>query len=275
MIDTNMFKISFLFKFLSSKLSPTHQHYLDVLYVLTQKEVKIRYKRSFLGYLWSILQPLAFAIIFYMAFKVIMRIQAEDYALLLIAGLFPWQWFVNSVNYAPNIFLANASIIKKLNFPRNALVFATVIQDMIHFVLSIPVIVMFLFIYGKAPSLSWLYAIPLLLLIQFIMVCGCALIIGSINLFFRDLERLVAIFTMILFYCTPIIYPVTMIPEQYRKILLYTNPIAPLVVSWRSLFIDGSINIQYVLVAAAYSVIFFVIGYYVYQRLMPKFAEVI
>jgi len=257
------------------KLSQSLQHRLDVIYVLTQKEMKIRYKRSYLGYLWSILQPLAFAMVFYLAFKVIMRIPAEDYALMLIAGLFPWQWFANSLNYAPNIFLGNASIIKKLSFSRSALVFSTVAQDMIHFLLSIPVLVIFLFVYDKSPSLSWCYTIPLLLVIQFVMVYGLSLLISSINLFFRDLERLVAILIMMLFYCTPIIYPVTMIPEQYRNILLYANPVAPLIVSWRNLFLDGSVDVQYILVAGVYSILMFAIGYYTYQKLTPKFAEVL
>jgi len=133
------------------------QHYIDLMIVLTQKELKVKYKSSFLGYLWSIAHPLAFALVFLVAFKIIMRIEIEDYALFLIAGLFPWQWFSNSVNASPLVFLGNASIIKKVNFPRNLMPFTQVFQDMIHFILAIPVIVLFLFIYRKSPSFSWLY----------------------------------------------------------------------------------------------------------------------
>jgi lipopolysaccharide transport system permease protein len=87
------------------------QHSIDLIIVLTQKELKVKYKNSFLGYLWSIAHPLAFAFVFFLAFKIVMRVEVEDYALFLIAGLFPWQWFSNSVNASALVFLGNASIV--------------------------------------------------------------------------------------------------------------------------------------------------------------------
>ena len=129
------------------------QYYIDLILVLTQKELKVRYKSSILGYLWSVAHPLAFAVVFYVAFKVIVKIPVENYALFLICGLFPWQWFANSVNAAPMIFLGNAPLIKKVNFPRNLIPFTLVLQDMVHFVLAIPVIILFLFFAGKIPGL--------------------------------------------------------------------------------------------------------------------------
>ncbi len=250
------------------------QHYFDLIMVLTQKEIKVRYKSSVLGYLWSIGHPLAFAFVFFIAFKVVMKIQMEDYALFLIAGLFPWQWFANSVNVSPTIFLGNASIIKKVNFPRNIIPLTAVLQDMIHFVLSIPVIILFLFMYHKSPSLTWLYGIPLLLGIQILMTYGISLMISSINLFFRDLERLTVIFMTLLFYFTPIIYPETMIPEKY-KTLINLNPLAPLMISWRNLFLNGQLEPASLMVSFAYSIFAFILGYLVYKKLSWKFAEVL
>lgn len=241
---------------------------------MTQKEMKVRYKNNVFGYLWSIGHPLAFAFVFYIAFKVVMKIQMEDYVIFLITGLFPWQWFSNSVNASSSVFLGNASIIKKVNFPRNIIPLTTVLQDMIHFLLSIPVIVLFLFIYHKSPSFSWLYGIPLLLGIQFMMTYGVALMISSMNLFFRDLERLTAIFITLLFYFTPIIYPETMIPEKY-KTFINLNPLAPLMVSWRNLFLTGTLDPLFLIVSLIYSIFAFVIGYLIYRSLSWKFAEVL
>jgi len=127
--------------------SKAFQYYKDLIVALTQKELKVKYKRSFLGYLWSIANPLALALVFYVAFKVVMRIPIENYTLFLISGLFPWQWFSNSVSSSAMVFVGNASLIKKVNFPRESLVIATVLNDMLHFILSIPVIVIFLFFY--------------------------------------------------------------------------------------------------------------------------------
>lgn len=250
------------------------QHYIDLITVLTQKEMKVRYKNSFLGYVWSILNPLAFAFIFFIIFKVVMRIQMENYTLFLITGLFPWQCFFNSVNMSPRVFLANASIIKKVNFPRNVALLAVVLQDMIHFILAIPVIVFFMVVYGKQPSFSWFYGIPILLCIQLFMTYGITLAVSSINLFFRDLERLTAIFTMFLFYVTPIIYPETMIPAKYRY-LIDLNPVAPLMISWRNLFLEGTLKLELLAISLAYGVAAYLTGYFIYKKLSWKFAEVL
>ncbi len=249
-------------------------NYRDLIAVLTQKEMKVKYKSSVFGYCWSVAHPLAFAFVYFVAFKVVMRIQMADYSLFLIAGLFPWQWFSSSVSSAPMIFLSNASIIKKVNFPRNVIPLTTVLLDMIHFILSMPVIVVFLLIYHRSPSLSWIYGIPLLLAIQLIMTYGVALFVSSINLFFRDFERLTTIFITLLFYCTPIIYPETMVPEKFRS-LVYLNPLASLMVSWRNLFLNGTLDPSALALSFAYSVALFVPGYLVYRKLSWKFAEVL
>jgi lipopolysaccharide transport system permease protein len=237
--------------------------------------MKVRYKSTFFGYVWSIAHPLAFAFVFFMAFKVVMGIKIEGYALFLIAGLFPWQWLSNSVNASPMAFLLNASLIKKVNLPRNILPLATVLQDMIHFLLSIPVIVLFLFIYHKSPSVSWLYGIPVLLIIELLMAYGLSLMIASINLFVRDLERLTGIFVTLFFYFTPIIYPETMIPEKYKSLVLFLNPLSSLMVSWRNLFLSGTLEFSLVAASFTYSLCALMLGYAVYIRLSWRFAEVI
>jgi lipopolysaccharide transport system permease protein len=250
------------------------ENYRDLLIVLTHKEIKVRYKSSVLGYLWSVANPLAIAIVFYLAFKIVMRIKIEAYSLFLITGLFPWQWFSNSVSLSPMIFLSNASLIKKVSFPRNVLSLVNVLQDMIHFILAIPVIVLFMIMYHRSPSWTWLYGIPLLLVIQFCMTYGVAVAISSVNLFFRDMERLTSIFMMLVFYCTPVIYPESMVPDQYRW-LLAVNPVAPLMISWRTLLMDGALDPMYVVLSAGYAVVFLTIGHAVYTRLCWRFAEVL
>ncbi|MFO0753221.1 MAG: ABC transporter permease [Thermodesulfovibrionales bacterium] len=251
-----------------------YENYRDLIIVLTQKEMKVRYKSSIFGYFWSVGHPLALAFVYFIAFKVIMKIQMEDYSLFLIAGLFPWQWFATSVNASPVVFLGNASIIKKVNFPRSIIPLTTVLQDMLHFLLSIPVIVLFLFMYHKTPSLSWLYGIPLLLALQLLLTYGVALAVSSVSLFFRDFERLINIFITLLFYFTPIFYHETMVPKEYHH-LLYANPLAPLMISWRELFLTGKIDASSLLATFFYGVIAFVGGYLVYRKLSWKFAEVL
>jgi lipopolysaccharide transport system permease protein len=256
-------------------------YYRDLIFVLTQKEIKVRYKNTVLGYFWSVTNPLAFAFVFFIAFKVILRIQMEDYALFLIAGLFPWQWFANSISASPAVLLGNASLIKKVNFPRNIIPFA-----------------MFMLIYGKTPSLSWIYGIPLLLFIQFLLTYGLCLIVASTNLFFRDIARFTDIFMTLLFYFTPIIYPETMIPKAYSWV--YFTPASALMISWRNLFLygsldpnalaisfgysllslvigflTGSLELNALAISFGYGLVSVVIGYLVFRRLSRRFAEVL
>lgn len=250
------------------------QYYKDLIIVLTQKELKVKYKRNFLGYLWSIANPLALALVFFIAFKIVMRIPIENYTLFLITGLFPWQWFSNSVNGSPMVFVGNVSLIKKVNFRREVLVIATVLNDMLHFIFSIPVIVVFLFIYGMKPDPIWLLGIPILLILEFIIVFGFSIAISSINLFFRDIERLVFIFTTLMFYFTPIIYSEDMIPQEIRNLILL-NPLSIVMISWRNLFMRGMINFYDIIICFIYSVVIATIGYLIFKKLSWKFAEVI
>ena len=249
-------------------------YYWDLTVVLTKKEIKIRYKSSVLGYLWSILNPLSFALVLCLAFQMVFRVDIPNYPLFLICGLFPWQWFANSITISTEIFLGNSSLIKKTTFPKNTIVVAVVLQDMIHFALSLPVIAAFGFYYQVFPKLAWLYGIPLLLLIQLAMTYGVALFLASINLFFRDMGRLVGTLVMLVFYCTPIVYSETMVPPHYLW-LLHANPVAPLMIGWRSVLIEGRLVPDQVLLAALYALLILVAGHKVYERLQWRFAEVL
>ncbi len=260
--------------YLGSDTCSNWQHFKDLLLVLTQKEIKVRYKSSWLGYAWSVANPLTFALVYSIAFGVFIRVNIAHYPLFLIAGMFPWQWLSNSISASPTIFLSNASLLKKVRFGRNILVAATVLNDGVHFVLSIPVIIGFLLLYRLAPSWPWLVGIPLLVLAQFMIVYGVSLAIASLNLFFRDLERLSALVVTVLFFFTPIVYSDSMIPDQYRP-LMYANPVAPLILSWRQLFLSGSVNWPLMGIVYTYALVSLGLGSLVYQKLSWKFAEVV
>lgn len=236
--------------------------------------MKSRYKNSALGYLWSVANPLLFAVIYYVVFGQIMKVPIENYAAFLIAGLMPWQWLANSVIAAPHVFLANATLIKKVRFPRHVLVVSYVLNEGIHFMLSIPVIAGLLLANGIRPSWTWLAGIPVLLVAEFLIVYGIAITLASLNLFFRDLERLTALFITLLFFLTPITYSGEMAPASYRT-FLYANPVALLIESWRELFIHGQFS--WLVVGSCYlsALGTLLVGTVVYWRMSPKFAEVV
>jgi lipopolysaccharide transport system permease protein len=249
----------------------------DLLLALIQKDMKVRYKSSWLGYAWSVANPLAFAFVYYVAFGIFMRMEVPGYpfSLFLVAGLFPWQWLGTSVNAGPGTFVGNASLIKKVRFPRHTIVASAVLSDGIHFLVSIPVIALFLLIHGFQPGWPWLVGIPLLSIPLFLLTYGMALAVASLNLFFRDLERLVPIAVTFLFFFTPIIYPASAIPAEYQALVLWLNPVAPIIRAWQDLFLANQLDPALVLAAYAYGVLFMLLGWLVYRRLAPSFAELV
>ena len=249
-------------------------YYRDLILVLLAKDFKIRYKSTFMGYAWSVLHPLALAIIFFMFFRVVVRVQVEAYSLYLIAGLFPWQCIANTCFGANMYFLGNGSLIKKVRFQRAMLVLAGVLNESLHFAISIPVIVGFMLYYGKAPALDWLWDVPALLIVQVLMMFGVGLAIATSNLFFRDLERLVSLLAQLLFYLTPIIYPIDMVPSEYRWIF-YANPFAPVVICWQGLFYDGHVPPLYLGAALLWSCGLLALGLAIYRRKVWRFAEIV
>ncbi len=246
----------------------------ELLLTLVQKDLKVKYKNTILGYFWSLALPVAQASVFFVVFKLVIRLPVEDYLLFVLSGLFVWQWIASSVQMSAHAFLGNASIIKKLRFERSALVLSAVCMDMIHFTLTIPVLMAVMFYHQKYPSLVWIVEIPLLLIAQCLIVFGVSLVVSTVNLFFRDLERIVAVFLMITFYVTPVIYPIEMVPEHYRWIL-YLNPATALVESWRSMVINGVAAWGLVALSFLYGLGSVAVGMFVYRRLQWRFAEVL
>lgn len=257
------------------KLSEKTVRFYELLITLAKKDLAVKYKNTFLGYIWSICYPLALATVFYIAFKHVMRIQVENYALFLVSGLFAWQWFANSTVSSVHVYIQNSNIIKKVKFEKHVLPMSLVLIDMLHFIVSIPVIMLFLYLHDfKVVHFSWLYQIPLVMVVNFVFVYAVALIMGTVNLFFRDMERIVTILLMMLFYLTPIFYPVEFVPERYANLYML-NPMAELITLWRHIFMYGEMQWQFLGMAAAHAAIMLGFASLVYRRLSHKFAEIL
>ncbi len=253
----------------------------DLLYELTKKELKVRYKSSALGYLWSVLNPLALAGVFYVGLGLIVGVRgdgAHPFWLALICGMFPWQWFFNSINACTDVYVGNANLIRKVAFLRELLPLATVLNDLIHFAISLPVIVAFLLMGGTGPSLHWLYGVPLLTAAQLIMTYSLGQITGTLNVLFRDLRNLVAILLMMLFYVTPIIYSLDRGASAERiapyRVYILMNPAAALVAGWKELLLEGRFHVSYWSLSVGYGLVALVAAQWMHRRLRGTFPEV-
>jgi lipopolysaccharide transport system permease protein len=224
--------------------------------------------------LWSLAKPLVLGLVLHFAMRVVIRLDIENYQLFLLAALFPWQWVSTSLGAASNAFTSNGRIIHKVPFPRHMLCAAIIAGDMAHFCVSLPVFAGFRWADGLPPAdVSWLLGAPLLIGIQAAMLLGCSLIVATTNAFLRDIEQLVTLGLFLLLYVTPILYPLSMVPESLRPLIL-ANPFAPLILAWRGLLVDGTISAHAAL-AGAHAAVLLALGAILYRRLGWRLAEVV
>ena len=247
----------------------------ELLYLLTRQELKARYKDRFLGYVWALANPFAFAFVYWIAFKFIMRMEIENYSLFLITGMFPWVWLSVGVTGATRSFIVNASLIKKVNLPRAILPLGNVAQEMVHFGFALPAIIAFLWFAGEIrPIASWLWQVPVLLALQVAFVYPLALSFALANAYVRDIEYLVGIGFSLMFFATPMVYPIAMVPEEYRY-YFELNPLHAMMQSWRTLFLQGTLDAGHVAYAAAFAAVTGVIAWLLYRKLARRIGELV
>lgn len=246
----------------------------DLLWLLTKKEITLKYKRTFLGILWSLLNPILFAIILFIAFKIFMRIQMENYTFFLLSALIPWNWFSASVTMSTGTLIGNVNLIKRVAFPRHFLVIATILSQFVNLLFALPIIIAFSYLYGEGPGISWLLIVPILIIVQLTVTTGICLAISMVNAYFRDMEYIIGVFITLFFWVTPIVYPLDIVPEPY-KVYLTINPLTYLITAWRDIFMTNSIDWGNIGVSFGSSLVFFLLGILVFQRLGKRLDEVI
>ena len=256
------------------QISRKTRQQLDLLKLLIKKEITLRYKRTYLGFFWSLLNPLLTSLVLFIAFNVFMRFEMENFALFLLAALFPWTWFSTSVTMSTNTLTGNVSLIKKVIFPKHFLLLATITAQLVNFIFSLPVLIGLSYYYGGAPTLNWLIGVPVLIMVQFAVIYGLALFISIVNAFFRDLEYIVTVLMSLLFWMTPIIYPLEAVPEEYR-LLLVMNPVTYLMQAWRDLFFNNMLNWHNIAISMITAAVVLLVGLIIFKKLDKKLDEVL
>jgi lipopolysaccharide transport system permease protein len=243
-----------------------------LLYLLTLRDLKLRYQDTALGLLWSLMKPLALGAVLFVALKQFVRIEVDDYHLVLLTALFPWVWFQTSVLLATPAFAANGALLKKVPFPRVVLPFSTILNNGFHFLLTIPVLIILLAIDGRHPNAAWIVGIPVLAVVQLALLMGVILVVASVDVFFRDLEHLIEVFLNLLFYITPVLYPLDLVPARWEPVLLI-NPLTSLIEAWRALLMDNQLPGADLWPALVFTLGAGAIGLATFRRLEPGFAD--
>ena len=252
--------------------------YRELLFTLTKKELKVKYRGSVLGFFWSLLNPVLIMLVYSFVFSIVLRPGIKEFAIFLICALLPFNFFSNSVNYGAGSIISNANLVKKIYFPKEIIPLSIVFANLVNFFLELVVLFVVLAIFGYK-FYMYLYLLPVLILVQIFLVAGFSLLISSLNVFFRDLGHLISIIMMVWFFATPIIYPLNMVPEKYRFIL-QINPMAVFATYYRDIFYyvkypEGLYfpSIYIILICLGITFGIFFLGYFVFKRLEPRFAE--
>lgn len=223
----------------ASPLAAHRQHPLHVLWVLTRTEFRARYRAQALGIIWSILNPLVMMAIISVIFTQVFRSAEKHFPIFLLIGLLVWQWFTSAVTSATGVFVANADIIKRTVFARALLPVSVVLSFGVNFCLESLVLLAFIPIFPGAFCLSWaLLLIPVYLVLALLLMASIGLATSVLNVIYRDVSYLVNTALLILYWLTPLVYPLDVIPEPYRM-LLQANPIAGILNSLRRAIMHG------------------------------------
>lgn len=247
------------------------QRYRSALWLLTKRDLRVRYSTSALGYLWSILDPLAMSMIYWFVFVVVLGRGGEDtigenpYIVFLLAGLLPWMWFTGAISDSTRAFLREAKLVRSTSIPRTIWVNRLVLSKGIEFVASIPVLAIFAIFFGATVNWSILWAFPLAIVIQAVFTVGLGLIVAPLVVFFRDLERAIKLILRFMFYASPIIYATTLLPDNLQGLAAF-NPFSGIIGLYRTGFFPAQLNWYDVSVAGLMAVLFLCIGLLVFSR---------
>jgi len=209
--------------------------YRALIQTLVVRDLRVRYQGSTLGLLWTLLNPLFHMIIYAWVFSVYIRNDMERYPAFLLCGILPWTWFSSALLMGTSAVIEGGSLLKKVFFPPQVLPTVTVITTFIHFLLGLPLLFGMLLLFGVTFGLS-LLALPLIMATQFALTLGLTLIVSAVSVRYRDIPPILGHLFTFWFFLTPIIYPVTGVPERFR-VLLYFNPVTPFFVAYQEVLL--------------------------------------
>jgi lipopolysaccharide transport system permease protein len=248
----------------------------ELLWAWTVRTVKARYQQSLLGGAWAVLQPAASAVIFSIIFTRFVPIDTGGvpYIVFSYVALVPWTFFSGTVTDMVDSLVGNMNLISKIYFPREVLPFSMALARMLDFAIAF-VILLLLMVIFRMPifTLAWLY-LPAIIAVQLLFTAGVGLLGAALNVFYRDMRHLFALVLQLWLYASPIIYPVTAVPEQFRT-LYFLNPMAGILTAYRDVILFQQAPGAYFWLATVLSALTFLLGYWFFRKVEPRFADVV
>ena len=259
----------------------------ELLYNLIVRDLKVRYKNSVLGILWSLLNPLLMMLVFTFVFKVLAGSSGlKAYSAFILSGILAWNLFSASVMGATNSIVGNAHLIKKVYFPREVLPISMVLSNLVNYVLALPVYFVLSMAMGIAPTI-WVLLLPAVIIVQLFFTLGVAFILATANVFYRDTRIVMEVVILAWFFLTPVFYPISEVGREGWRIggvflnsftiqrwMNILNPMASIIASYRDVLYWGNMpGLDFFMRTAATAALFLFFGYLVFLRYCPRFGE--
>lgn len=257
--------------------------YRELIYNLVVRDLKVRYKGSILGVLWSLMNPILMMIVFTIVFTVMTPMASVDkFPVFLLCGLLPWNFFSASVMGATTSIVGSGGLIKKVYFPREILPLSMILANLVHFLIAMVVLFVMIFLY-QIPLTIWIFYLPFMILIQIIFTLGISLFLATINVFYRDTQQIMDVLMLAWFFLTPIFYPLDILPKNYElwgidldvwRLLYILNPMASLIANYRIVLYHGAPPaLDFLARTTLTALLVLFIGWYVFNRFSWRFAE--
>ncbi|MGI1690927.1 ABC transporter permease [Thermoanaerobacter uzonensis] len=246
--------------------------YREMLFSMVKKDLRTRYRGSFLGFLWTFINPLLQLIVYSIVFSTIMRINIYNFAMFLFVALLPWIFFSTSITQSATIVIANSNLVKKIYFPRIILPISVALTGFINMIFGFVIVFVALFIFKFHLSAS-IVLLPVVMINELLFVIGLNIVFSALNVFFRDLEHILGIITMAWFYLTPIVFPINLVPEKYLK-LFFLNPMTSIILPYRDILYYGLWpSKKSLLLVFLMSLCFDIFAFLLFDKLQKRFAE--
>jgi lipopolysaccharide transport system permease protein len=249
--------------------------YRELLYFLTLRDVKVRYKQTLLGAAWAIIQPLFAMAIFTLFFGRLAGVPSDGipYPIFAYAGLLPWMFFSNAVTNSGNSLVGSANLITKVYFPRMIIPAAAVGAGLVDFVIAFLILVVLMIYYGVAPT--WNVAMfPVLVLLTMLLALGVGMLMSALNVKYRDVRHALPFVIQLWMFATPIVYPASLVPAKWR--LLYAlNPLTGIIEGYRCSLFGKSFDWGSLATSAAITVVVVVYSLYSFRRMEKSFADLV
>ncbi len=247
--------------------------YREMIFSLVRRDLRGRYKGTVLGFLWTFINPLLQLAVYTLVFSSILRMGIDKYYIFLFVALIPWIFFSGTITGGCEVILGATNMVKKIYFPREVLPLAYTISSFVNMLFSFIVVFAVLIFSGYGLNPVALLYLPIIMIVEFMLALGMALLFSALTVYLRDLQHILGIVMMAWQFLTPIMYPEEMIPEKFMRIWRL-NPMTSVITAYRDILYNKQIpNINTLLEATILGVLLLVIGEVVFRRLQRNFAE--